>query len=90
MQYNSGYTLGMKTAISIPDDIFRAAEELAGSRGLKRSELYRLALQEYLKNHSDRAITDDLNNFFATMAVPSDPVVKAARRRSMLKIAWEA
>ncbi len=39
----------MKTAISIPDAIFEAAEELSGLLGLSRSELYAQAIQSYVE-----------------------------------------
>jgi hypothetical protein len=35
----SGYTIGMKTAISLPDEVFESAERLAGRLKVSRSEL---------------------------------------------------
>jgi len=46
--YNSDYTLVMKTAISIPDDLFATAEQLAARFGVSRSELYVTALRANL------------------------------------------
>jgi len=43
--------MAIKTAISIPDTIFEAAENFAKRMRLSRSELYAVALQEYLKAH---------------------------------------
>ncbi|RME22097.1 MAG: ribbon-helix-helix protein, CopG family [Deltaproteobacteria bacterium] len=51
----------MKTAISIPDDLFVEAERTAKRLGLSRSELYRRALATYLERHSERAITEALD-----------------------------
>jgi len=50
------YTLGMKTAISIPDDVFAAADKLARERGQSRSQLYSRAVREYLARHSEDSI----------------------------------
>ena len=50
-RYNQGYTRGMKTAISIPDPVFRSAERLAARLGLSRSELYCRALKDLLARH---------------------------------------
>ena len=54
----------MKTAISIPDDLHRAAERAAKRLGLSRSELYRRALGEYLSQHADKIVTDALNEIY--------------------------
>jgi metal-responsive CopG/Arc/MetJ family transcriptional regulator len=55
----------MKTAISIPDDLFRAAERAAARLGLSRSQLYRRALSAFLEGHDDRLITEALNEVYA-------------------------
>ena len=54
----------MKTAISIPDDEFKKAEELAARLGMSRSELYRSALAEYVSKHSEEAVTERLNMLY--------------------------
>lgn len=54
----------MKTAISLPDELFNSAERAAGRLGLSRSELYRRALQAFLREHDDKLITDALNEVY--------------------------
>ena len=54
----------MKTAISIPDTLFKAAERLARQLHLSRSELYQRALVKYIGVHDDSAITDKLNQIY--------------------------
>ena len=51
----------MKTAISIPDPTFRAAEQHAATHNLSRSELYAKALKEYLQRHEQQGITERIN-----------------------------
>ena len=52
-----GYTTGMKTAVSIPDDVFEDAERLASRLRTSRSQLYARALAEFVARHDDdRAI----------------------------------
>jgi len=41
-------TTGMKTTISLPDDVCQRVARLAGSFGISRSQLFARALQEYL------------------------------------------
>lgn len=51
----------MKTAISIPDPLFAAAERLAKQLGISRSELFREALGAYLRDRNQEGVTDALN-----------------------------
>ena len=54
----------MKTAISIPDNIFTEAEELAQKLHISRSELYTKAITAYLKNSRSSRITNKLNQVY--------------------------
>jgi predicted transcriptional regulator len=47
----------MKTAVSIPDDVYLRAEELAEQTNRTRSRLYSDALGEYLARHGTDAVT---------------------------------
>ena len=51
----------MKTAISIPDETFEAAEQFAKRLGLSRSELYATAVAEYLARHRAAGIRERLD-----------------------------
>lgn len=51
----------MKTAISVPDEVFEEAERAAESRGWTRSRLYTRALSEYLERQSSDPVTAALN-----------------------------
>jgi hypothetical protein len=51
----------MKTAISIPEPTFRAAERFANQHKLSRSELYSQAIKEYLERHEPTSITERIN-----------------------------
>ncbi len=56
----------MKTAISIPDRVFRSAEQLAARLGVSRSELYSTALVALVDKHRDDLITSKLNEVYGT------------------------
>ncbi len=56
----------MKTAISVPDQIFNAAENLAERLGISRSELYAKAMAEYLDSHISVGVTEKLNAVYDT------------------------
>lgn len=55
----------MKTAISVPDHVFQAAEELAHRLGLSRSELYSSAVAKYLELNRSKGVTAQLNEVYS-------------------------
>lgn len=78
----------MKTAISLPDPLFEAAEQFAHEQGWSRSELYARALQAYLQAHRYHGITDALDQIYATEASALDPALAAAQARSLSIDEW--
>lgn len=87
-RYNSGYTLRMKTAISIPDPLFDAAEEVADRLGMNRSQLYAKALSEYVAKHRDDDVTEALNRVYAKYSSTLDPVLAAMQFASLPQEDW--
>ena len=55
---------GMKTAISLPDELFARAEQLAARLGIARSRLYALALADYVDRHTASSVTQQLNAIY--------------------------
>jgi len=78
----------MRTAISIPDALFDAAEELAGRLGMSRSQLYAKALSEYVAKHRDEDVTDALNRVYATYSSTLDPALAAMQFASIPREEW--
>jgi hypothetical protein len=69
----------MKTAVSIPDDVFAEAEGFACRKGLSRSHVYAKALREYLDRHDPDAITESWNQVIDELGEEAiDPFVQAA------------
>jgi hypothetical protein len=56
----------MKTAISVPNRVFRSAEKLAARLKVSRSELYSTALAELVDKHHDDLITSRLNEIYGS------------------------
>lgn len=84
MQYDFGYTACMKTAVSIPDDLFDSAEGTARRLGLSRSELYARALRDYLAEHGTEGITERLNEVYGYEQESGlDPALAELQRRSL-------
>jgi metal-responsive CopG/Arc/MetJ family transcriptional regulator len=78
----------MKTAISISDRIYRAAEAYARRMKKSRSQLYSEAMVEYLARHSPDAVTEAMNTVVQQIGEPSDPFVAAAARRTLERVEW--
>ena len=77
----------MKTAVSIPDDVFEKAERLARRAKRSRSEVFTAALREYVARHSPEEITEALNRAFPTPEKP-DKFVREAARRILERTEW--
>ena len=56
-----GHTFSMKTAVSIPDDVFEKAERFAKRAKRARSEVFAAALREYVSRHSPDEVTDAMD-----------------------------
>jgi len=65
----------MKTAISIPDDVFEAAEAAARRTGMSRSQLFVEAVRLFLKLRGARGVTEQLNEVYANAESAVDPVL---------------
>ena len=78
----------MKTAISIPDDLFRRAEALAQRLGKSRSQVYREALAEYVFRREPRLVTSALDELVAELAPGPDPWAREAGRRALERSEW--
>jgi len=59
----------MKTAVSIPDDVFQKAERLARRMKKSRSELFSNALAEYVARHAPDHVTERMNQVCAEIGL---------------------
>lgn len=78
----------MKTAISIPDPLFQAAEQYAQQKGLSRSELYARAIQHYLQTYRYHGITEALDTIYAEEDSMLEPGYTAAQTHMVAKEDW--
>jgi predicted DNA-binding protein len=73
----------MKTAVSLPDEIFESAERLATQRGLTRSALYAQALEAFLKANEIDPLTEAINRVADEVDTRLDPVLKRLQNASL-------
>ena len=80
----------MKVAISLPDPLFEAAEELAEHLSLSRSQLYAQALANFLHGRRAEAITGKLNAVYAAQSGSSglEAPLASAQFRILDREAW--
>jgi antitoxin MazE6 len=85
---DGGYTHGMKTAVSVPDDVFDRAERLARRERRTRSDVYTAAIREYVARHEPDEVTYALNEVIGNIESPLDPFVRAAGTRILENVEW--
>jgi metal-responsive CopG/Arc/MetJ family transcriptional regulator len=78
----------MKTAVSIPDELFEGAERLARRTKRSRSRLFSDALREYLARHSPDKVIEAMNAACDEIGDTKDAFVSAAARRILEKSEW--
>lgn len=78
----------MKTAVSIPDDLFQQAEQLARRTETSRSALYARALAEYVARHAPDHVTDAMNRACDALGVERDAFTATASSRILERSEW--
>ena len=87
-EYNQSYTSSMKTAVSIPDELFRKAEAAARRLRVSRSQLYATAIAELLNRQQRDAITDRLNDVYSRQSAAVDAALNRAQLGSIERDSW--
>lgn len=78
----------MKTAISVPDDVFEDAERLARRTKKSRSQLFSEALREYVARHAPEEVTETMNRVCEDLGDVSDEFVSVSARRVLERSEW--
>ena len=78
----------MKTAVSVPDDLFRQAEAAASRLRVSRSQLYATAISEFLNRQQSGAVTERLNEVYSRRTAKVDSALHRAQVRSLEKDSW--
>ena len=84
----SGYTPGMKTAVSIPDQVFEQAERLARRTRKSRSHVFSNALREYVARHSPDDVTEAMDRVCEHLGDQRDSFVARAARDTLQRGEW--
>jgi metal-responsive CopG/Arc/MetJ family transcriptional regulator len=78
----------MKTAISLPERVFKEAEQFARRQKKSRSQLYAEAISEYLARHAPNDITESMNIVCDHLGNIEDQFPKTAAKNILSKETW--
>ena len=78
----------MKTAVSIPDEVFEKVERLAKRGRRSRSEVFSAALREYVARHAPDEVTEAMDRVCAAVNDQRDDFVAAAARHILERTEW--
>ncbi len=78
----------MKTAVSLPDDLFRSAEAAARKLRVSRSQLYAAAIREFLDRRRTSSVTARLNEIYSNEPAKLDPALNAAQLSCLDRDSW--
>lgn len=87
-RYNQGYTKTVKTAVSLPDDLFRLADATASRLRVSRSRLYAKAIAEFLGRTESDSVTARLDEVYSGQRARLEPALHRAQIGSLDKDSW--
>ena len=79
----------MKTAISIPDEVFNEAELYAKNNGLSRSQLFTEAVQYFVGHRKKNTVTKKLNEIYGSENAGLDSEMKQMQFSSIEREEWQ-
>jgi metal-responsive CopG/Arc/MetJ family transcriptional regulator len=78
----------MKTAVSIPDPLFKEAERLTKRLRIPRSQLYAKALEAYIRSQKSKGVREALDEVYATEPSELDPVIARMQSEAIGREEW--
>lgn len=78
----------MKTAISLPDEVFEAAERAAKKLGVSRSEFYANAVRDFVERYGREGITETLNEIYDSSDSKLNQTLATLQASSIPKEEW--
>jgi len=78
----------MKTAISLPDEVFDSAEHLSKRLGMSRSQFYSRALQAFLRANRRCGVREALDALYGEESSRVDLVLEKMQALSLFKEEW--
>lgn len=79
----------VKTAISIPDTLFDQVSSLAEELQMARSQLFALAVEQFIMRHESRRIYETLNEVYRDAPSQDEETLQVGMRRKHLPFVEE-
>lgn len=76
----------IKTAISIQESLFDQVNDLAEELQIPRSQLFALAIEEFIKRHENRSIFETLNEVYGEAPDSDDEALQQGMRRQQRQL----
>lgn len=83
-----GYTWVMKTAISVPNDVFELSERLAKKLKVSRSKIFAMGIKKLGEVYEENEVTANLNKFYENERAEIDPILMKMAALSLPKEEW--
>ena len=77
---------GVKTAISLEENLFHQINKLASDMHVSRSKLFTLAVQDYLKKQENKKLLAQLNDAYSDPLIEEEGKVSSAMRKKQRRI----
>lgn len=78
----------MKTAISVPPDVFQLSEKLAKRLKISRSAVFAMGIKKLGEEYDDDDITAQINAVCSEVDTTLDPFWKEVQSRTLPKDKW--
>ncbi len=75
------YDTSMKTAISLPDEMFKEIEEVTKECECSRSQVFVMAIREFLDRRKSRKLLEALNEAYEGVETPEETTARRQARR---------
>jgi metal-responsive CopG/Arc/MetJ family transcriptional regulator len=79
----------VKTAVSIPDELFKEADGQAAKEKVSRSALFARAMEQYLASQKRTARKEQMREALKHIDQTPDPAWEEARRQALLRAEWK-
>jgi hypothetical protein len=78
----------MKTAISVPEDVFQLSEKLAKKLKISRSAVFAMGVKKLAEEHDDDEIIAQINRVCEKVDTSLDPAVRQYQNRMLRREKW--
>jgi len=76
----------MKTAISIPDDLFATVKEMSKKLSISRSQFFARAVRDYIAKQKNKDLFETLNEVYSEVDTKQEVEIRKQSKRYYAKL----